>query len=67
MQQQLKIIYQCDGQKVPEDIRKAESTDLIARGISMMKRHNSEYDDALIEQNYGNYVVHNPIGQRYEH
>ena len=67
MQQQLKIIYQCDGQKVPEDIRKAESTALIARGISMMKRHNSEYDDALIEQNYGNYVVHNPIGQRYEH
>lgn len=67
MQQKFKVAYQCNGQKVPEDIKQAEATDLIACAVSMMKRNQNDYDEEGIEQSYGKHVVHHPIGQSYEH
>ena len=65
--ERLKISWQCNGQRVPEDIHKAESTDLIARAISMAKRYQSERDESEIEQDFGRHVVFNPIGGTYGH
>ncbi len=67
IQEKLKIIYQCDGQQVPEDIQKAEPADLIARAISMMKRYSSNSEDDILEQNFGKHAIYHPIGEHYEH
>lgn len=58
----LKIAYQCSGQQVPEDLAKAESTDLIARSITMQKKFSDGSEDQHIEQSFGKYTVYNPIG-----
>ena len=58
----LKIVYQCAGQQVPEDLQQANATDLIARAMSMMKRYGKEDNEDHIEQSYGKYAVYHPLG-----
>ncbi len=67
IQEKLKIIYQCNGQQVPEDLHKGDAADLIARAISMMKRYSNSTEEELLEQHFGKHAVYNPIGERYEH
>jgi len=67
MEQGLKVVYQCAGQQVPEDIQQAEATDLIARSISLMKRYGREYEEEYIEQSYGKYTMYHPLGGHHEH
>ncbi|MFT5352006.1 MAG: flagellar biosynthesis protein FlhF [Planctomycetota bacterium] len=67
IQEKLKIIYQCDGQQVPEDLHKGDAADLIVRAVSMMKRHAASSEEELMEQNFGLHAVYNPFGERYEH
>ncbi len=67
IQEKLKIIYQCDGQQVPEDLHKGDAADLIARAISMMKRYSGSAEEESMEQHFGKYAVYNHIGERYEH
>ena len=66
IQEKLKILFQCDGQQVPEDIRRGDAADLIARAISMMKRYSDNSEDALMEQHFGKHAVYHPLGQHYE-
>ena len=67
IQEKLKIIYQCNGQQVPEDLHKGDAADLIVRAISMMKRYSHSTEEELLEQHFGKHAIYNPIGERYEH
>jgi flagellar biosynthesis protein FlhF len=67
IQEKLKIIFQCDGQQVPEDLHKGDAADLIARAISMMKRFSNSSEEEMLEQHFGKHAIYNPIGERYEH
>lgn len=67
IQEKLKIIYQCDGQQVPEDLHKGDAADLIARAVSMMKRYANAAEDERLEQHFGKHAIYNPIGEHYEH
>lgn len=64
---QLSVIFQCDGQQVPEDMHRGDAAKLIARAVSMMNRHPASVEDELMEQHFGNHAVYNPIGENYEH
>lgn len=66
-QQKLSVIYQCDGQQVPEDMHKGDAAKLIARAVSMMKRHSIFQEDEMFEEHFGNHAIYNPIGENYEH
>ncbi len=66
IKENLKIIYQCDGQQVPEDIHKGDAADLIARAVSMMKRYSDNSEEGMLEQHFGKHAIYHPIGQHYE-
>jgi len=61
----LKIAFQTSGQQVPEDLARADATDLIARAVSMMKRFSGSAEDPMTEQNFGNYAVYHPLGEHH--
>ena len=65
--EELHVTYQCTGQRVPEDIMKAQATDLITRSIAMMNRYGRDVEEQRIEQNFGKYAVYHPLGESYEH
>lgn len=65
--EQMKIAYQCAGQQVPEDLQRAEATDLIARSMSLLKRYQSEYEEEQIEQIFGKHTIYHPLGTHNEH
>ncbi|MFQ5659267.1 MAG: flagellar biosynthesis protein FlhF [Gammaproteobacteria bacterium] len=65
MDEGLKIVLQSAGQRVPEDLQQAETTDLIARSISIMKRNSLEYGKEQIEQSLGRYAVYHSIGEQH--
>ena len=67
VQKKLKVIFQSDGQQVPEDLHRGDAARLTARAVSVMNRHSIEQEDVLFEQHYGNHVVYNPMGDSYEH
>ena len=67
VQKKLKVVYQCDGQRVPEDLHRADAARLTARAVSIMNRYSIEQEDELFEQQYGNHAMYNPIGVDYEH
>ena len=67
VQRKLKVIFQCDGQQVPEDLHRADAARLTARAVSTMNRHAIEQEDELFEQHFGNHAIYNPMGGSYEH
>lgn len=67
IREKLTVLFQCDGQQVPENIKKADAGSLIARAISMMKKLSVATDEELLEQDFGKYAVYNRIGEGYEH
>lgn len=67
IQEKLEIIYQCNGQQVPEDLHKGDAADLIARAVAMMKHYSISTEEELLEQHFGKHAVYNPIVERYEH
>lgn len=54
---QLPIAYISDGQRVPEDIHKARSRDLIVKAVSMTQKQNQEVQEELFEQVFRGYTV----------
>ncbi len=67
VQKKLRVIFQSDGQQVPEDLHRGDAAKLTARAVSIMNRHSIEQEDVLFEQHYGNHVIYNPMGDSYEH
>ena len=58
IQHGLPAAYLSNGQRVPEDIRPARASDLIARAVTIMRQIGRRYDDEALEQAYGGMAVH---------
>ncbi len=58
IQHRLPAAYLSNGQRVPEDIRPARASDLIARAVTIMRQIGRRHDDEALEQAYGGMAVH---------
>lgn len=63
----LQVSYLSDGQKVPDDLSKAESHNLVSRAIACMKQKQEALQSSeTIEQQYGKSIMTQP-GELHEH
>ncbi len=67
IQEKMKVIYQCNGQQVPEDLHKGDAADLVARATAMMKRYANSTEEESLDQHFGKHAIYHPIGESYEH
>ncbi len=58
VQHRLKVAYVSNGQRVPEDIRRARASDLVARAVTMMRQSGRQYEDESLECAYGGLAAH---------
>ncbi len=58
VQHRLQVAYVSNGQRVPEDIRPARASDLVARAVTMMRQSGRHYDDESLESAYGGLAAH---------
>ncbi len=58
IQHRLRAAYLSNGQRVPEDIRPARASDLIARAVTVMRQIGRRYDEESLEHAYGGMAVH---------
>ena len=53
VEQQLRVAYVSDGQRVPEDLRPARAHHLVSKAVGAMQRQGQSYDDESLELTYG--------------
>ncbi len=63
VEKDITIAYACDGQKVPDDLQRAEAHKLIARAVSRFKQQKTNMGEEELEQIYGKYAVAEPFGE----
>ncbi len=61
IQHRLRAAYLSNGQRVPEDIRPARASDLIARAVTIMRQIGRHHDDEFLEHAYGGMAVHGAL------
>ncbi len=61
IQHRLKAAYLSNGQRVPEDIRPARASDLIARAVTIMRQIGRRHDDESLEHAYGGMATHGAL------
>jgi len=50
---QIPIVYESDGQRVPEDLHKPESVELIKKAVTMMNESKIKLDEGVVELAFG--------------
>ena len=53
VEQQLRVAYVSDGQRVPEDLRPARAHHLLTRAVSAVQRQGQTCDDESLELTFG--------------
>jgi flagellar biosynthesis protein FlhF len=53
VEQQLRVAYVSDGQRVPEDLRPARAHHLVSKAVGAVQRRGQSYDDESLELTYG--------------
>lgn len=57
------VAYTCNGQRVPDDMQKAESHKLISNAVSRFKQQTSSMPEEELEQVFGKHAVAEPFGE----
>ncbi len=50
---QIPIVYESDGQRVPEDLHKPEAVELIKKAVTMMNDSQIKFDESVVELAFG--------------